>query len=504
MSESEKQTVEIPISVDEKTVDEHSRIRREYQLLFDKVPCNIILIDRDYNVVRANERARATVGNLVGKPCYKGLKKADSLCTECTARQTFADGKMHTGHHLWKSQSGQVFHLHVITVPMSLDNGSFDTVMELAVDVTQTVELEADLKFVKEYLETLIATSMDGVLALNEKGKVTVFNPAARRMFGAGPHHVLSLEEMNALLPKGFLAQVSESAGNVVLPESEIRRLDGSRIPVRLVGSNLIVDEEAKGMALSIEDLRQLKELEKQKLEAERLAAVGQTVAGLAHGVKNLVNALEGGMYMLNSGLKNGEIERIGKGMSTLRRNIDRIGATVKAFLNFSKGMNLSPERINPIVIVGEVIEVFAAKAEALGIEFEYELVEDMAPANLDYAGVYECVSNLVDNAIYACVNNDAKKKGRVRMRAFDEEGAIVVEVEDNGCGMDYEVKRKVFSSFFTTKGLDGTGLGLLMTKKIIQEHGGMVQLSSVPGKGSTFQIRLPRNRLPRISASTP
>jgi len=500
MSETETKPDVDMVPDNKETADEHLRIRREYQLLFDKVPCNIILIDRDYNIVRANERARETVGNLVGKPCYQGLKKADSLCVECTARQTFADGEMHTGHHVWKSQTGKIVHLHVITVPMSLENGSFDTVMELAVDVTQTMALEEDLKFVKEYLETLIATSMDGVLAMNEKGKVTVFNPAARRLFGADDNQILSQEEMSTLLPKGFLAHVSESVGNVYLPEAEISRMDGTQTPVRLVGSKLIVDEETKGMAFSIQDLQELKKLEKQKLEAERLAAVGQTVAGLAHGVKNLVNALEGGMYMLNTGLKNGEIDRIGKGMNTLRRNIDRIGATVKAFLNFSKGMNLSPELINPIVIVGEVIEVFAVKAEEKGIDFEYALVEDMKPAVLDYAGIYECVSNLADNAIYACMKYEKHKGSRVRMRAFDEEGAIVIEVEDNGCGMNYDVKRKVFSSFFTTKGLDGTGLGLLMTKKIIQEHGGMIQLSSVPGKGSTFQIRLPRNRLPRIS----
>ena len=83
-------------------------------------------------------------------------------------------------------------------------------------------------------------------------------------------------------------------------------------------------------------------------------------------------------------------------------------------------------------------------------------------------------------------------------MRAYDEASDLVFEVIDTGCGMDYEIKQKVFTSFFTTKGRGGTGLGLLLTRKIAQQHGGTVNLSSVPGKGTTFELRFPRHRLPK------
>ena len=85
-------------------------------------------------------------------------------------------------------------------------------------------------------------------------------------------------------------------------------------------------------------------------------------------------------------------------------------------------------------------------------------------------------------------------------VRTFEENGVIIYEVVDNGSGMDYEVKKKVFTTFFTTKGLGGTGLGLLMTKKNIQEHGGKIEMESEKGEGTTFRIRLPRNRLPQLS----
>jgi signal transduction histidine kinase len=88
-------------------------------------------------------------------------------------------------------------------------------------------------------------------------------------------------------------------------------------------------------------------------------------------------------------------------------------------------------------------------------------------------------------------------------MRAFEKNDTIFYEVIDNGCGMDYEVKKKVFTTFFTTKGLGGTGLGLLMTQKIIQEHGGAIKVESKPEKGTTFRISLPRKRLPKVAGES-
>ncbi|MBU0699199.1 MAG: HAMP domain-containing histidine kinase, partial [Proteobacteria bacterium] len=222
------------------------------------------------------------------------------------------------------------------------------------------------------------------------------------------------------------------------------------------------------------------------------------TVAGLSHGIKNLITALEGGMYMLNSGLSKGNIERIQKGMEMLVRNIERISIFVKAFLSFSKGRQIQAKYCDPAEIAQEVVDLYAVKAAKLGIVLKNEKLGDVNPAPIDYESMHECLTNLVGNAIDAC---QVSEGGRchVTVRTFEDDGAIIYEVTDNGCGMDYEVKRKVFTTFFTTKGLGGSGLGLLMTKKIVQEHGGKIDLESVPGKGTTFRISLPRLRLPKV-----
>ncbi|MFH1992074.1 MAG: PAS domain S-box protein [Pseudomonadota bacterium] len=479
-------------------ITEAAQIRDEYQLLLDQVPCNILLIDRNFRIIKANKRLRDWLGDVQDRYCFETLKGLKHKCTECTARQTFTDGQMHTGYHSWQSKKGKILHFHVITVPLKQPNGKFDLVMEMAVDVTQTLRLEDGLKFANTFLETIIATSMDGIFAVNERGKITIFNPAARKLFNIKNNQVVSREELAAMLPTGFLAQVSELPGHVYLPEIEVKTINGEAFPVRLIGNRLMADDGAIGMAFSVQDLRKIKQLEQEKLEAERLAAVGHTVAGLSHGIKNLITALEGGMYMLNSGLSKGNIERIQKGMEMLVRNIERISIFVKAFLSFSKGRQIQAKYCDPAEIAQEVVDLYAVKAAKLGIVLKNEKLGDVNPAPIDYESMHECLTNLVGNAIDACQVSEGAGC-HVTMRTFEDDGAIIYEVTDNGCGMDYEVKRKVFTTFFTTKGLGGSGLGLLMTKKIVQEHGGKIDLESVPGKGTTFRISLPRLRLPKV-----
>ena len=485
-------------------ITESEQIRDEYQLLFDQVPCSILLIDRQFRIVKTNKTFREMVGEVEGKHCYESLKGLDHKCAECTARQTFEDGMLHTGYHIWKSLGGRTVHTHVITVPLKKADGAFDEVMEMAVDVTPTVKLEDRLMLAHDFLENIVSTSMDGIVAVNNKGKVTLFNPAARRFFGVKPNQVVARGELSSMLPKGFLATVSKETEPVYLPETEVRTMEGEIRPVRLIGNRLMGADRPMGMAFSVQDLREIKRLEEEKLEAERLGAVGQTVAGLAHGVKNLITALEGGMYMLSSGLKGSNVSRIQKGMEMLVRNIDRISIFVKAFLSFSRGREIRVQLSNPAEIAKEVVDLYSVKAKKLGIKLTNERKGQTQEAPIDYESMHECLTNLVGNAIDACQMSEKGSGSHVTVRTFEEDGAIFYEVSDDGCGMDYEIKKKVFTTFFTTKGLVGSGLGLLMTKKIVQEHGGQIDLKSEPEKGTTFRIRLPRNRLPKTIRNDP
>jgi len=475
------------------------KTEKEYKLLFEQVPCNVIIINRAFQVVRANKRAKKMIGNLQGEYCYSALKGRTDKCLECTARQTFEDGMQHTGYHVWNLTDGRTVQMHVITILLKGEDRDQDLVMEMAVDISKTVKLQDRLEAAHNYLESIINTSMDGIVGVSQRGKIEVFNTAARSLFNIDPSQIVSLEDINTMLPKGFLAKVSEERGHIYLPEAKLKRSNGDTFFGRLIGNKLKNSDETIGMAFSVHDISQLKKLEEEKIEAERMAIVGQTVAGLAHGIKNLINALDGGMYFLRSGFEKGDITRVHKGIEALTRNIERIRNFSMAFLNYARFRTITPIECNPADIIREVIESYTVKAEKNNIRIVFKMDQELTPVCLDYEKIHEALTNLVGNAIDSFIAVEDTRQKIIHVKLFEEEGAIFLEVEDNGCGINDEQKKRLFNKFFSTKGLEGTGLGLLMSKKIIQEHGGNISVFSKEGEGSVFRIRLLRGRLSKL-----
>lgn len=246
-------------------------------------------------------------------------------------------------------------------------------------------------------------------------------------------------------------------------------------------------------------DISPVKRLEKEKREAERLAAVGETVAGIAHGIKNVLMGLEGGMYAVNSGIQLGDDARIARGWITLEENVERISQFVKEFLDFAKGRKTSVALVDPNLPAQEVVALFRERAAQAGVRLDVDLQPDLELLPLDANGIHTCLANLISNAIDACLVSETRREFVVTLTSQLEDDTLVYEVADNGGGMDYEICKKVFSKFFTTKGSDrGTGLGLLTTKRIVNQHGGRVSFKSKEGEGSVFRIELPRENLPQ------
>ena len=300
-------------------------------------------------------------------------------------------------------------------------------------------------------------------------------------------------------MPTEFVSAIQNGQGSLSLPETTVVDVRGEQIPVRFSGSILKDGARMVGTAAFFQDLREVKRLEREKLENERLAAVGQTVAQLAHGIKNILTGLRGGMYAIKSGMKSGSEQRIAKGWEMLDRNVERITTLVRGFLNYSKKRVPRMQRADPLEIAREVFSLYHAAAEQEGVILLFEADEDIPSGNMEPSGVHTCLANLVSNAIDAC--KASKKDGcTVSLRVKRSEGAIVFEVEDTGCGMEPEIREKVFTNFFTTKGLGGTGLGLLVTRKIVQEHEGRIEVRSEPGKGSCFHMELPCGELNTVA----
>jgi signal transduction histidine kinase len=347
--------------------------------LFDEVPVSICVIDREFQIVKANRRFVGEYGPSTDRPCYEVYKGRQSRCENCAAVETFGDGL---------------------------------------------------------------------IRSREEQGTV--------RTDGTRGHYLVHM------VPIG--------------------RADG-RIPYVIEMST---------------DITPVKRLEQEKREAERLAAVGETVAGIAHGIKNVLMGLEGGLYAVNTGIAQQDDARIARGWEMLQENVRRISQFVKEFLDFARGREAQVAMVDPNAPVRRVIRLFTDQATEAGIRLTADMGEGIPLAPLDEDGIATCLANLVSNAIDACLCAGDNCEYRIAISSREQANTLVYEVVDNGQGMDYEISKQVFSKFFTTKGSDrGTGLGLLTTKKIVHQHGGRITFTSEEGKGSTFRIELPRAGLP-------
>ncbi|RJP24425.1 MAG: PAS domain S-box protein [Candidatus Abyssobacteria bacterium SURF_5] len=492
---------DIPYLIEMSTdVTETKRLQREYQNLFERVPCFVAVLNRDFRVVRANERFRETFGETTGQRCYEVFKRRSEKCEDCPAELTFQDGRPHSGSHIGINKEGNPTYYYVTTTALARGGPNIPHIIEMALDVTEVHKLEDELERSHAFQKTLIENSVDGVIATDAQGQVIIFNPAAKSMLKYGDSDLIGRPlppEILKLKPEDAMA---EGQNECILPETTAKASDGEEIPVRLSCITLRKGTDMIGTALFLQDLRKIKQLEKEKIDAERLAAVGQTVAGLAHGIKNILTGLEGGMYVVNSGLQKGQQDKVDVGWGMLKRNISRISSLVKNLLNFSKGRTPHVTIINPNDIVRDIISLYEDAAKQDGIKLVADTDEAIAPAPFDSEEIHTCLANLVSNALDACQMSE-KMVCSVVIRCRDENGSIVFEVADEGAGMDYEIKQKVFTNFFTTKGSGGTGIGLLLTRKIVQEHGGRISVESTPGEGSLFRLIFPRDRLPQPAA---
>jgi signal transduction histidine kinase len=242
----------------------------------------------------------------------------------------------------------------------------------------------------------------------------------------------------------------------------------------------------------NLEDL--VEEKTRKLLEAERLAAVGKTVAGLSHAIKNIAGGLKGGAFVLEKGIEVDNREYLLDGWEMIRKNVDKITRLSLDLLNYAKDTRLNFQRCHPNAPVQEVADLMARRAQEHGIELLLDLEPDLEPIFFDPDLMHRCLLNLVTNAIDACIcDRSAKQKKQVVLRSCSASGwGVEYQVVDNGCGMTPAVSKSIFHSFFTTKGTDGTGIGLMITKKIVDEHQGVIEVETAEGSGSKFSVKLP------------
>jgi len=235
-------------------------------------------------------------------------------------------------------------------------------------------------------------------------------------------------------------------------------------------------------------------EFYKAKLQAERLAAVGQTIATLSHHIKNILQGIKGGSYLIDMGLKEKDDAIVRRGWTIVEKNQGKIYNLVMDMLSFSKDREPAVEPADLNETVGDVVELMQSRAQELGVTLAWEPAADVPTVQIDPDGIQRAVLNIVTNAIDAAEGVEgAKVTVSTSWNAATALARIVIE--DNGVGIEDAEIESIFQVFASTKGSRGTGLGLPVSQKIVREHGGKIVVSSSLGHGSTFVVELPMKR---------
>jgi PAS domain S-box-containing protein len=361
-------------------------------------------------------------------------------------------------------------------------------------------EATLELRRRSNFQINLIRNSNDGIIATGKDLKIVIYNSTAKRIFGYTPSETINKMQATELFPAELAADLQVALNgknnikNLTWRETTIASKNGENIPVRFSGTILLENKQPVGTVAFFQDLREIKRLEKELLKSERLAAIGQTVAGLAHGIKNILHGLKGGSYLVDIGIKKDESEKLKKGWDMIKRNIGRTSNLVMDLLSYSKERQPEFEACLPNELAADVCTLLQDKARENNVKLVKHFDDAIGEVSMDPNSLHEVLLNLMSNAVDGCLfDEDTSKNFQVDLKtALEKDNVIRFEIRDNGVGMDEAVVKKLFTSFFSTKGHRGTGLGLMVTRKLIEEHSGTIDVKSKPGKGTTVIVRLP------------
>jgi len=239
--------------------------------------------------------------------------------------------------------------------------------------------------------------------------------------------------------------------------------------------------------ALAVEDTTYYSAM----VQSERLAAGGQTIATLSHHIKNILQGIRGGSYLVDMGLENEDLAVLHKGWDIVNRNQNKISSLVMDMLSFSKEREPDPVPSDLVALVADIVETVQQRAAEIGATITWSPPDDIPQLLFDPEALSRAILNVVTNALDA-VEDRPNAVVTIQIACDTVAQRVSVTVSDNGEGMTPETIAEIFNLFVSTKGARGTGLGLTVSRKILREHGGDIRVTSVPGEGSTFVLEFP------------
>lgn len=503
---------------------ETRRQKRTVEAIVYGSPIPMFVIDKDHRITHWNKACEKLTGfkseDMIGtdrqwmpfyphkRPLLADLminrdeKGIEALYRPHAIRPSPVLEGAYEAEHFFPHLGKEGVYLYMNAAPITDDRGGIQGVIVTYQDFTDRLKMTRELERREAFVQNLIQNSIDGIIATDEKGTIIIFNRGAQELLGYTVEETVGRIRYHEILSEGMALAIREAfygekygpPGKIINMEARLLNQEGASIPVRLSGTLLFEGDNEVGSVVFVQDLREVQRLQEEKQQAQRMATIGKTVAGLAHYIKNILSGLKGGSYVMNSAIRKKDVELVQKAWGMVERNIDQIANVVADMLFFTKERRPAYSMVHPEELVRDVVELMQERARISGVSFDLRIGERLEAFPMDRMAIHRCLLDLISNAIDACtLEGIVEGQGRVSVRVDRPPGwGVRFEVEDNGTGMSHDTQEQLFSDFFSTKGYKGTGLGLPVTQKIVREHQGELLFSSVEGKGTTFTILLP------------
>jgi signal transduction histidine kinase len=377
----------------------------------------------------------------------------------------------------------------VHTAPIHNSRGDLELVLEISADISEMERLQEELRTTQQKYQQLfdevpcyitVQAPTFEIAASNRRFKEDFGEDAGSHCYQVYKHRSEPCEDCP--VAKTFEDSQSHQSEMIVTAKTgEQYNVLINTAPIFNTAGRI---EQVMEMSTNITEIRQLE---------DRLSSLGLMVSSISHGIKGILTGLDGGLYLLNSGLSTNEPKKTEEGLEVVRQMVDRIRDMVLNILYYAKERALNWKRIDVSQFAEDLVALVQSRFQNQPIEFEQIIGTSLGDFEVDADVAATALTNIIENAIEACIEDPSGRSHRIIFGVDQDKENIIFDIRDNGIGMDDEIRDNIFNLFFSSKGRKGTGLGLFITRNIIQQHGGAIEVDSTHGQGTHFRVIMPK-----------